>query len=219
MTQPRGSAWEIGFDVLSSAIDAITGFVQFTLGDAINSERYRDGAEDWSHVGFASRPPKPTPKTRGGAAQVVMLNDGGRDIVIASRDPMGLKMVSDLAEGETAVYASGADGSGQAMAVLRQDGSINLSTKRGNVSGGAEMLVKMDAQAGTISLTNDAGYGITIDGTGVHIHAGGATLDLSAASGVAKLDGTVVSLGTGVLPALRGPTGILGAPSAKVVVE
>jgi phage gp45-like len=210
--------FDIGLDVLSSAIDAATGFVQYCLGDAVYGERHRDGAEDWSHVGFASRPPMPSPKRRRGAAQVVLLNDGGRDIVIASKDPMGQQLVSDLADGETAIYASGEDGQGQAKVVLKKDGSINLSAKRGNTSAGTEMLVKVDPTSGTISLTNDAGYGITIDGTGVHIHAGNATLDL-ASSGTAKLDGTIVSLGTGVLPALRGPTGILGAPSAKVVVE
>jgi len=113
-----------GMDVLGTTQDAGTGAVIAQTGDVVAEEPGSDGAEWWQHVGFASRPAKA--RKAQDAAQAVTLNRGDRDIVVASRD---LRVtVPPLAEGEAVLFAVGADLTVKASIVLKQDGTINITS-------------------------------------------------------------------------------------------
>lgn len=187
-----------------------------------------DDVEWWQHVGFASRPPKADPGNA--AAQAFLIRQGGIDAAIASQDLRGLAIYGNLADGETCVYAGGADGKAQARVLLKADGSATLYTKKGNTDGGAGMMIQLDAANGAIRLVNDQGYGIIIDSSGVTLTAKNAGLTLGSDGNIkligtkqTQIDGAGVCLGSVVVPgvnsAITGPTGIAGKASLKVLIE
>lgn len=113
----------IGVDVLSTAVASATGFITAQLGDVVKQTTRSDGAEWWQHVGFASRPRAPEAGKK--AAQVVIFQRGDLDAVIASHDERAAAIVSALADGETAVFAS-VDGG--AVIVFDKNGGATLTS-------------------------------------------------------------------------------------------
>lgn len=216
----------IGYDVLTTTVNAATKKILAQLGDVHKQTTDTDNAEWWQHVGFASRPPKPEAgKT---AAQVVALRAGDHDVCVASQDMRGLDLYGNLGHGETCVYAPGESGDGQARTLLKSDGSISLYTRVGNAKTGKGMIVQIDAATDAIRLTNGAGYGIVIDADGVRIFAGasaGLTIGSSGkcsliGTGQCQIDGGSIVLGSVAVPGVNsvcvGPAGIAAAASTKV---
>jgi hypothetical protein len=163
----RASLFNI-YDVLTSTKDETTGTLTYQLGDAINAEVVSDGAESWSHFGFASRPSEVEPSEED-APQSISIARSDRDLVIAERDVRGQQIYGNLKAGETCLYAAGKDTTGQARILLKQDGGINLYTKFGNAEGGDGIAILLNAQDDSITLTNSQGVGIRISNDGVQI--------------------------------------------------
>lgn len=216
---------QVGLDILSTtrvgkAILAVTGDVQ-------SAETEADQVEWWQHVGFVSRPPKAEPGKS--ACQVVTVKGPQYDAAIASRDFRGQDLAGTLNEGETCVYAAGADGKGQARLLLKANGAVALFTRKDNATDGTGLAIQIDPNTDTISLTNSKGYGLLITADGVYVSAGNATLTLAGgdaslvATGRTQVDGSSVVLGSvavpGVNAALHGPTGPGGVASLKVLIE
>ncbi len=218
----------VGLDVLSTAINSVTKKITAQTGDAVSQSTDANGIEWWQHVGFVSRPAKPTAGKA--AAQCVVLKTSDRDAAIASQDLRGLELYGALDHGEFCVYATGVDGMGQARIFGKKDGSLHLYTKKGNTASGAGMTIQIDPTAGAIRLINDKGYGIVIDANGVKITAGASGLSLGGdgsakliATAQAQVDGASICIGSvavpGVNSALTGVTGVSGKASLKTVIE
>lgn len=224
----------VGTDVLltkladNGKILAQIGCVGSGSGDASGASTAADNVEWWQHVGFASRPSKPDPGKA--AAQAFVIRQGGNDIAIASQDVRSLAMYGALKDGETCIYAAGADGKAQARSLYKADGSIHHYTRKGNTEGGTGMAIIMDATAGAITIVNDKGFGLIINSDGVMLTAGSAGLTLKsggditlAGTGQTQVDGAGVCLGSlavpGVNSALTGVTGVAGKASLKVLIE
>lgn len=224
---------QVGLDILNTTRDEVTKTLLGFLGDVIGAARGGaaavdgDKAEWWQHVGFLSRPSKPEAGKQ--SAQAMAFRRSDRDVIFASRDLRGQDLAGDLGYGETFLYAPGEDGRGQAKIKLCKDGSIVIYTKKGNVSSGVGMVVQLDAVNDAIRITNAKGYGLIIDTDGVKILAGSSGAKFSpsgstiASGSTLGLDGTTITLGNALLPglnsALKGPSGMMGAPSPKVLIE
>lgn len=218
---------DIGVDVLSTTLSA-TGKILAFLGDAKNKLATSDRASWVQHVGFASRPGTPTVGKN--ACQSVVVRRSDQDVVIASSDSRTQAMYGSLSDGETAIFAGGADGTAQARIILKADGSANVYTRAGNTAGGAGMVLQLDASNNAVRMLNGLGFGIIADADGVTITAGAASLTLGA-DGTASLvgtaqtqvDGATIMLGSigvpGVNSAIRGPTGLSGVASPKVLIQ
>jgi hypothetical protein len=220
--------FQVGVDILHTTVTSLTKKIVAQTGSVVGKTTDADGVEWWQQVGFASRPAKPAAGSA--AAQGIVMRQGGIDACIASQDVRGLTIYGNLADGETCVYAGGSDGNGQARALFKADGSINLYTRKGNTSGGTGMLIQIDASSGAIRLVNDKGYGIVIDGNGVQITSGSAGLTLTGSgnatlvgTGQTQVDGSSICLGSVAVPVVNsvcvGPTGIAARASLKVVCE
>ena len=218
-----------GVDILSTSISDTSKKIEAQTGTN-NGAGQGEGSnvEWWQHVGFASRPSNPVLGKE--CAQAVVLRSGGQDISLASQDLRGLDLYGALAPGETCLYASGADGAGQARILLKADGSVSLFSKQGNTTGGTGMLIQLDAANNAIRLLNASGHGIIIDEDGVKVTAGDACLNLTAGgnasligTGQTQVDGSGVVIGSlavpGVNSALTGVTGVAGKASLKVLIE
>jgi hypothetical protein len=215
----------VGYDVLTTTVSAVTKKIRAQLGDVHHQTTDTDNAEWWQHIGFASRPPKPVAGKQ--AAQVVAVRAADHDICIASQDLRGLDLYGSLDHGETCVYAPGENGTGQARALFKKNGSISLYTRVGNSSSGAGMIVQLDAENDAIRITNGAGHGLIIDGDGVRVFAKGSGALTISSSGTCSLvatqqcqvDGSTVLLGSIAAPGVNaicvGPAGIAAAGSAK----
>jgi hypothetical protein len=113
----------IGLDVLKTSLSKATNLITAQLGDVVSSEALSDDASWWQHVGFASRPRKPTPGKS--SAQVVVVTRSDHDAVIASRDARAAAIYGQLDDGETAVFAS-VDGG--AIIVFDKNGGATLTS-------------------------------------------------------------------------------------------
>lgn len=218
---------DIGLDVLSTSMSA-TGKILAFLGDAKNKLATSDRASWVQHVGFASRPGKPTAGKQ--ACQAVVVRRSDQDVVIASSDSRTQEMYGALSDGETALIAGGPDGTSQARVILKADGSANVYTRAGNSAGGAGMVLQLDAANNASRMLNGLGFGIIADANGVTITSGAASITLGAdgsisivATGQAQVDGSTILLGSiavpGVNSAIRGPTGLSGVASPKVLIQ
>lgn len=219
----------IGIDILKTKLDSATKTIFAQLGSV--TEEYPSGHDEnewWQHVGFASRPAIPTPKHK--AAQCVAIRHSERDVVIASRDTRSQTIYGSLGEGETCVYAAGADGNSQGRVLLKDNGSVNLYTREGNSPTGGGIAIMMSAEEDSISIVNSKGYGIIINADGVKLTANNSGLTLDSGGkiklvgkGQTQVDGSTVLLGSIAVPvansALKGPSGALGTASLKVLVE
>jgi hypothetical protein len=219
--------FQIGVDILRTTVTTVTKKIVAQTGSVVGKTTDADNVEWWQHVGFTSRPPKP--HAGKAAAQAVVIRQGGIDVAISSQDLRGLDLYGELADGETAVYAPGETGTGQARSIYKADGSIHHYTRKGNTSGGAGMTIQMDADAGAIRMTNSDGFAIIIDSDGIVLTAGAASLTLAASgnitlvgTGQTQVDGAGILLGALGLPgldnAITGPAGIAGKPSPKVLI-
>ncbi len=220
--------FHFGIDILKTVVDATTRTIVAQIGDVVHEVNEGDGAEWIQHIGFISRPGKPVAKKC--AAQGWAIRRRGRDVVFASRDLRGLELAGEIDDGETCVYAAGPDGESQGRILIKKNGSINLYTRKGNTKTGAGMVVAIDPMTDTISIVNSKGFGLVIDGDGVKLTSKGAAVSLTEAGaasvigkGATQIDGKTVTLGANVVPvanaALKGPTGISGSPSLKVMIE
>ncbi len=222
-------AFIMGIEILKTTLTETTKKIVAQIG-TVNGDGQTDADNvDWvQHVGFASRPAKAEPGKE--AAQGFGIRRGGRDVIFASQDLRGLEIYGNLKDGETAIYAVGEDGEGQARALFKKDGSVTLYSRKGNTASGAGMMIGIDAMGGAIRLVNDQGYGIIIDGDGVSITAKGAALILKSGGdcsligkGKCQIDGGGICIGSmavpGVNSAITGVTGIAGKASLKVLIE
>lgn len=174
-----------GLDVLTTSVNRATGKILAQIGSVTEQTADGDNVEWWQHVGFASRPAKPTPGQK--SAQAVLMSAGDHDIAIASQDTRYQDRYGNLDHGETVVYAVGPDGTGQARILLKKDGSVTLFTTDTNTAAGQSVYfrVKKDgfdwvAPWGTLKF----------DSTGFHVlHGSGASFDLGGIGGLpAPLD-------------------------------
>ena len=156
------------YDVMTSTKDDTTGSLTSQLGNVTASEVISDGAETWSHFGFASRPSEALPGSDD-APQVLAIARSDRDLVVAERDVRGQQIYGNLKAGETCLYAAGKDAKAQARILLKADGGINLYTKQGNTDSGLGIAMLINAADDSITLTNSKGIGIRISDDGVQI--------------------------------------------------
>jgi hypothetical protein len=202
---------QVGLDILTTVVNATTKKILAQLGDVHKETTDADNAEWWQHVGFASRPPKPEAGKK--AAQAAVLRAGDHDVIIASQDLRGLELYGQLAPGETALYASGEDGKGQARILLKKDGSINLFTKAGNATGGKGMGIFVNPD-GSVSIASSNGAAVLIgdDGSlkvfnksgGIQIKADGH-VKIASGSKVEISGGSITLGGPAALPLAVGP--------------
>jgi len=213
--------FDIGVDILNTIRDTVTQSILAQTGDVIGESVFGDRAEWWQHVGFASRPPKPTKGKA--AAQGIQIKRSDRDAVIASRDTRGQTIYGALGDGETAIYASGANGTSQGRVLIKDDGSVNLYTTQGNSSGGSSILIQASPTGCSIATPWGA---FTMDSNGIKIGTtGGAGIQLGADGTVAIIGTTVALNGGGVsvganasMPAIYGPAGVAGIASTSVKI-
>jgi hypothetical protein len=145
MSKSLSGLVHVGLDILASSLNEATNRILVQTGDVVRNTTDSDGVEWWQHVGFVSRPPKPDAGKQ--AAQGVILKTSGRDVAIASVDQRGLALYGNLRDGETALYAAGADGLGQARVVLKDDGSINIYTTETNTEEGQAVFFRVATDA------------------------------------------------------------------------
>lgn len=219
-----------GAHVMATVVKGAAKTILVQLGDAIEKVTEGELAEWWQHVGFISIASNPDPGKS--AAETIAIRRRDRDMVIASRDQRGQLLKGELKPGETMVYAGGPDGTAQGRQLFKADGSITIYTRAGNSPTGGGMTIQVDAMNDAIRILNSKGYGIIIDGGGARITTGGdsAGIQVGADGSVsiiatkqAQVDGATVLIGSTAIPvvnaALKGPTGIAGSPSLKVLIE
>lgn len=121
MTPGIGLLLEVGLDILKTSKTNAQSFITAQIGNVVTGIATGDVSEWWQHVGFASRPKKPTAGTS--AAQCVVIKKSDHDAVIASRDSRTAAVYDSLLDGETAIFAS----EGGAIIILRVDGTIEIT--------------------------------------------------------------------------------------------
>lgn len=228
-------------DVLSSS-RATNGSILLQVGDVLSGEVERSDAECYGVPGIISVPANPTATQA--SAEVMTLRYGDRALCVAGRDLVSQSLAGALNPGETAVYAPGANGQGQARILLKDTGdtsSITIYTTEGNVSDGSSIAIqatsegKINLAASTYGALTMSSDGITmaapsapiniLSGGKVNITASGLTLNVGATLNVAALTAwiTQVSIILGILanaPAANGapPSGAIAAlPTATPI--
>lgn len=223
----KGGLFRIGIGILKTIRDEVTKSILAQTGDEDGEQTDTDNVEMWYPPGYLSRPAKPEAGKQ--ACQGIVIRQSGHDACIATRDIRGQELAGQLDDGETCVYAPGADGNGQARTIYKKDGSIFHYTRVGNSTIGAGMAMILDAPNNAVSILNGAGYGIVVNSDGVTITSGNASLTLGSdgsvrlvGTGPTQVDGSNITLGSIVTPvntALVGPTGVSGVPSTKVRIQ
>jgi len=230
----------IGYDILKTTVSAATKTILVQLGDVVNQSSIAGQAVLWQHVGFVSRPPKPVAGKN--AAQALAVEGTDYNHIIATKDDRGQALAGSLADGETCLYAAGADGAGQARVLLKGDHSCNVFSK--SPSTGNNTIFRLDGANETIALQSKYGS-FTINASGITLTSGKAALILGAdgtvtinglnaevlMTGIAVFSGGVATglgpkpFGPSPLPmnplsaALVGPTGLTGLPSSNVFIS
>ena len=192
--QAFGYLFGISMDVMVATIDATTGIITAQTGDAVAGITDSNGAELWQTFGFASLPSPPSGGASG--AQCIAIKRATGDIIIAGRDARTGQIWGNLQPGETCIFASGADGGGQARIMLKQDGSVTMYTTEDNTSTGAAMMARLSPP----NSSGGGGFEVVVPGAtlklgpnGFHVVAGAATLDLGSIQG---LPGPLAALGS-----------------------
>lgn len=171
---------QVGFDVLNTSLDAVTGKILAQLGSVHGETVDSEQAEWWQQQGFVSRPPKPAPGKQ--ATQAIVFRTGDYDIAFASQDLRGLDLYALLNYGEICAYAAGEDGLAQARSVWKKDGSINHYTTDTNTKDGTSVYERIAPDG--ISWVAPWGT-LKFDATGFHInHSSGAQLSLGGIYGM-----------------------------------
>ena len=135
MTPGLGLLIDVGVDILKTSKTNASAFITAQIGNVLTSIASGDVSEWWQHVGFASRPRKPTPGTS--AAQAVVIKRSDHDAVIASRDSRSAAVYDSLVDGETAIFAS----EGDAIIILRVDGTIEITGGTVKIGDGAAVVL------------------------------------------------------------------------------
>lgn len=142
-------------DVISTELQGEKKTVMAMLGD--NATGVADfAAEVWSPAGLASRPSIADPKDANGAANALSINTSGQNIILGLRDARNQELYGDLKPGDTALY-----GGGQGRVLIKNNGSVNLYTTKGNGKGAAGMGIFMDP-VGDISVVSHTGTAILV---------------------------------------------------------
>lgn len=197
--------FQVGVDILKTTIVSATKRILAQTGSVVGKTVDSDNVEWWQHVGFASRPTKPVAGKA--AAQGFVVRDGSHDVIIASQDDRGRALYGALDDGETCVYAAGADGNSQGRILLKKDGGVTVYTTKGNTASGTSVAIQANpdgsinlaSEYGAIQIsssgitciaTSGAGFkadasGFTIIGTQLGLNAGTVSLGAGAATGVA----------------------------------
>jgi len=218
----------VGIDILCTTVSTATKNILAQIGSVVGETPDADNVEWIQHVGFASRPSKPTAGKA--AAQGYGVRQDSIDFILGSKDLRGLTIYGTLADGETCVYAGGDDGSGQARALFKKDGSVTLYTKSGNTDGGTGMMIQLDAAGGGIRLVDSFGNALISSADGWQMTAKGSALTLKQSGdfslvgkGQTQVDGSSICLGSIAVPGINsvctGVTGIAAKASLKVVCE
>ncbi len=174
--------FDVGKDILVTTLNSVTNMVTAQLGDSTSQHAETDNNEWWQHVGFVSRPAKPT---QGGAScQGLCLKANDHDIIFATRDTRGSSIVGNLADGEACMYAPGAQG----RVLLKINGSVILLTTDSNTATGNTMFAGLSPVAASGAAGGEwrvfAPWGQQFqDGTGYHLRTWhGARLDIGGMS-------------------------------------
>lgn len=206
--------FNVGIDILRTEVSDKTKKIIAYIGSYQTKETSDDGVEWWQHVGFASRPPKASSDKD--VAQAVVIRRGHADVAIASQDLRGLTLYGNLADGETCIYAPGADGNAQARVLLKADGSINLFTKEGNDSGGGGMGIFVNAD-GSISIASSKGNAVLLGSDGsVKVFNGSGGIQVKADGHVKIASGSKVEV-SGASITMGGPSALPVAIGPNVV--
>ncbi len=186
----------VGVDILTTTVNATTRKVLAQLGDVHRQTTDTDNAEIWAGPGgIVSRPPKPEAGKR--AAQAVVLKTGDYDIVLGVNELRGTELYGELDHGETAVFAPGEDGTGQARILLKKNGAVAIYTTEGNTANGGSVTIQA-LPSGEIHIASSLG-GISITSSKISVlSASGSGAEFSS-SGVNIIGQTNVINGTCVL--------------------
>jgi hypothetical protein len=185
----------IGKDILTTSVNKVTRKILAQTGTVVGEIAESDNVEWWQHVGFASRPSKPTKGKA--AAQALGINRGDYDICFASQDVRCLAIYGELDHGETCIFAAGSDGNAQGRILLKKDGSVGIYALQGNAAGGASVTIQV-LPSGVINLAGPFG-GISIaDGKTTMLSSAGAGVQLDA-NGVTMIGQTITANGSVVL--------------------
>lgn len=183
-----GQLFDIGVDILVTSLHSVTKVILAQIGDSTNAVPDADAAEWWQHTGFVSRPAVPTAGSA--SCQGIVLKNGDRDAIIATRDTRGTKIYGELKDGATCIYAS----TGQARTFYNPDGAIVDYTTQDNTATGTSLSQYLGPDGYVLSTPWG---GITINSSGVTITAGQAALIL-ASTGDAKIVGQTASVHGGI---------------------
>ena len=170
----------IGRDIMSATLDAVTNVITMQLGDAVSGQQETTSAELWQHVGFTSIP---SPCSAGqNGCQAVTLNCSDHDVIIATRDTRAAKVVGNLKPGETALWGTGKDGNAQGKILIKQDGSVSIFTTDSNTQSGNAVTF----QVSPLGLYFSAPWGtFKLDSTGFHVTTNtGGRMDLGGIGGM-----------------------------------
>jgi hypothetical protein len=124
----KDDTFSLGADILGTN-QGSQGTVLGQTGDVVNEEVASDNVEFWGPIGLIARPAKAVPQQH--SCQAITINQGSNDVAIAYRD---LRVNIALADGEVAIFAPGADGTGTTR-ILLQDGTITITGGTVNVVG------------------------------------------------------------------------------------
>lgn len=204
-----------GEDILYTECDQTkNNSIMAQLGDATLDQQNTTGedlSEWWQHIGFASRPsPVSGTGKSSDAAQAITINRSDHDIVIASRDVRSQGIYGALKPGETCLYATGKDGKGQPRILLKQDGSINLFTRKSNVESGVGMGLFISASGDSITAMNSTGAALQLTSAGSTLLSKDGAVAIASGSLKIASKGTVNISGTNV---------VLGGASAQPVLN
>lgn len=224
--------FDIGTHVLTSVIDATTNLLLMQTGNAVTGEARADNSELWQQPGLASLPSPPTPGV--GACEVITIRHSERDCVIAARDPRTAAIYGNIKAGETCLFATGVDGKAQGRVVLKQDGSVYLATKQGNVATGTDIMFGVTPRGLVFSspagkmFFDSAGFRVVLSAA-----AGGASLRLGSvpniplglgsqftvSAGATRLDSRAVFLGPSTAGYANVVSTVTPAPTPTTVVN
>lgn len=213
----------------------LEGTIQRSTGDVISNDVEATDGEWMQHVGFCSRPPLAQPGQA--AAQCVTFNRSDRRVCIASRDLRSAVISGNLDHGESAVYAAGPDGTGQARSLWKKDGSITQYTTDDNTAEGAGVYTRigpdgyqvvtpfglLDFNAQTMTLRHPGGAMLVMGVvTGLPDPLGGSKSFIRLQADIVEVAGALTKLGAGDahLPAAvqPSPTPTFAAGSTSVLV-
>lgn len=220
-----GEIFYIGKNIFNTILDGTTNSILAQIGNVVEGYVDADKSEVWQQTGFSSRC---SPPVAGASAAECIAIRGDRPRIIATRDVRSQAIYGNLKDGETCIYATGADGKAQGRVVIKQDGSINLFTTSDNTATGTSVFLRLgtgtDSQGKPDGLTFAAPWGtLKFDTTGFHVvTAAGARFDLGGIGGLpfplsalgsyANIQAALVSAAASIL-SLGDPT--TGSPAAR----